>query len=280
MSIVISKWPFNGFERQAHDFDVERAYDIISMLRIPILLLDAIYVIFVCKFADKLVAFKPKRLLLRDISILWNGMNSLLSLYMFICLLPEFLTSLSNGWYYTICKRGTFYIGYYSGHAMFLFCLSKMWELGDTVLLALRGRQIIFLHSFHHAIVLIQVSFTYYTAGSMARIGTVMNCFVHSIMYGYFAIQNIVPSVRQIAFMITILQLAQFVVACIGMISLASYVLSGYQCDTEYRMIPVHFVIYAAFLALFLNFYFKSYVNKEKPKSEHLKRRSNKQHQQ
>lgn len=116
---------------------------------------------------------------------------------------------------------------------MYAFCLSKIWELGDTVLLALRGRQIIFLHSFHHAIVMLQVCFTYYTAGSMARLGTVMNSFVHSIMYFYFAVQNVAPGIRFVASSITVLQMSQFVVACTGMVSLVFYVLTGHQCDTQ-----------------------------------------------
>ena len=100
--------------------------------------------------------------------------------------------------------------------------------------------------------------------GSMARLGTVMNTFVHSVMYSYFAIQNFVPSLRRVAPIITCLQLAQFVIACVGMASLISYVLSGHACDTSYRQIPMHFLVYVAFLALFLNFFYHSYVSHDK----------------
>ena len=50
---------------------------------------------------------------------------------------------------------------------MYLFCWSKIWELGDTILLAIRGRRIIFLHWFHHTIVVLQVVGTYYNAGAL-----------------------------------------------------------------------------------------------------------------
>ncbi|KAI6175122.1 hypothetical protein M3Y99_01993900 [Aphelenchoides fujianensis] len=267
MPRVVAKPPFDGLVLHAGDFDVEAAFDRLAALRPLLLLLDALYVLFVWKGVQLLAGLRPKRLFLRDLSILWNGFNALASFYMFACLLPELLTAFSHGWYYTACKRGTFFTGRWSGHAMYLFCLSKVWELGDTVLLALRGRPVIFLHAFHHSVVMLQVCFTYYSSGSMARLGTVMNSFVHSIMYGYFALQNVVPEVRRVAPLITGLQLAQFVVACVGMLSLVAYVAGGRECETDHAMIPVHFAIYAAFLALFLHFFYHSYVHGRPSKS-------------
>ncbi|KAI6190625.1 Fatty acid elongation protein 3, protein [Aphelenchoides bicaudatus] len=244
------------------DFDIIQAYQTLKALRPFILALDVAYVLFIWKGAEFLANLELDRKLLRYLSVIWNGFNCITSLLMFCALLPEFLTSLSNGYHYTVCKQGTAYSGRYSGLAMYAFCLSKIWELGDTVLLAMRGRKIIFLHSFHHCIVMIQVCFTYYTAGSMARLGTVMNSGVHSIMYFYFAVQNVAPGIRCIASTITVLQMSQFVVACTGMVSLVGYVLSGHQCDTQYEMIAMHFAIYLIFLALFLKFFFNSYLSK------------------
>ena len=48
---------------------------------------------------------------------------------------------------------------------MYAFCLSKIWELGDTILLMMRGRDIILLHVYHHFVVLLQTTLTYRDAG-------------------------------------------------------------------------------------------------------------------
>ena len=68
-----------------------------------------------------------------------------------------------------------------------LFVLSKLPELVDTVFIVLRKQKLIFLHWYHHITVLIYCwySFSQYTAP--ARWFVVMNFIVHSIMYTYYA---------------------------------------------------------------------------------------------
>lgn len=52
-----------------------------------------------------------------------------------------------------------------SGPALYLFFWSKSWEFGDTLLLIMRGRKVLFLHAYHHFLVLIQASISYVNAG-------------------------------------------------------------------------------------------------------------------
>lgn len=285
------------------EFDVQGAHESLVALRPALLLLDACYLLFVWKLAPRLRGLKTDPRLLRDLSIVWNGFNALTSAYMCTLLLPELLAAMRQGgcgcrgdgrtrpgYYFTACKVGDFYTSPASGRAMYLFCLSKIWELGDTVLLALRGRDIIFLHYFHHSVVLIQVVFTYHNAGesgrpprparreagkplstyrmprsasgSMARLGTNMNSFVHALMYSYFALMNLVPGIRGFAPVITCLQMAQFVVACVGMLSLVGYLLAGQECETDKLQLPVHFFVYVVFFVLFAHFFQQSYGKK------------------
>ncbi|CAD5220282.1 unnamed protein product [Bursaphelenchus okinawaensis] len=243
------------------EYDVNAAYDDLYSYRPLILFTDLVYVLFVWKIAPRARGIKLDPKLLKDVSIVWNCFNAITSIYMFVLLVPELKMALGNGWYYTTCRVGTFYTGQSSGHAMYLFCLSKLWELGDTVLLVARGRKLMFLHYFHHSVVVIQVMFTYYGAGSMARLGTDMNAFVHSLMYSYFALVNVFPQIRKYAPIITVLQLSQFVVACVGMLSLCGYVLSGYDCETSKTILPIHFFIYVMFFLLFMKFFMDNYVN-------------------
>ncbi|PAV82576.1 hypothetical protein WR25_26693 isoform B [Diploscapter pachys] len=72
-----------------------------------------------------------------------------------------------------------------------LFALSKIAEFGDTFFLILRKRPVIFLHWYHHAVVLI---LTWHSAVELTAAGRyfiLMNYFVHSIMYTYYMITSV-----------------------------------------------------------------------------------------
>jgi len=88
-----------------------------------------------------------------------------------------------------------------------LFCLSKIPELIDTAFLVLRGKEVIFLHWYHHISVLLYcwyVTQVHYPATHFAAI----NAFVHSIMYYYYfrRAQGIKPKFDK---MVTLIQLTQ-----------------------------------------------------------------------
>ncbi|KHJ82981.1 GNS1/SUR4 family protein [Oesophagostomum dentatum] len=70
----------------------------------------------------------------------------------------------------------------------FLFAISKVVELGDTMFIVLRKKPLIFLHYYHHAAVLIYTvhSGAEHTAPGRAFIS--MNYLAHSAMYTYYAI--------------------------------------------------------------------------------------------
>lgn len=79
------------------DFNIEKAYHTLYSLRPLILLLDLAYILFVWKGASYLTDLKISRETLRRVSIVWNAFNASTSLFMFLALLPEFLTAMSNG---------------------------------------------------------------------------------------------------------------------------------------------------------------------------------------
>ncbi|VDM49985.1 unnamed protein product [Toxocara canis] len=72
------------------------------------------------------------------------------------------------------------------GNRPFLFCVSKIAELGDTIILVLRKKPLIFLHWYHHVLTL------NYGVSSMSEKTpynswiTWLNFSVHAIMYRYF----------------------------------------------------------------------------------------------
>lgn len=83
---------------------------------------------------------------------LWNLGLGVFSIFGFLRILPTMLFTLNqpNGFYDSICSRtnGTVAISYW----MILFVLSKYIELGDTIFIVLRKRDLVFLQWYHHAI--------------------------------------------------------------------------------------------------------------------------------
>lgn len=71
----------------------------------------------------------------------------------------------------------------------YIFYLSKYWELLDTVLLISRGKRVLFLHAFHHALLppLMAAFFQGRVSVSLVAL-TVINAFVHLVMYSYFTL--------------------------------------------------------------------------------------------
>ena len=69
-----------------------------------------------------------------------------------------------------------------------LFVASKVVELGDTAWIVTRGRPITFLHSYHHASVLLYVWHSYATMAPQTLYFVAMNYSVHAAMYGYYCL--------------------------------------------------------------------------------------------
>ena len=100
---------------------------------------------------------------------------------------------------------------------IYWFCLSKIWELGDTIFVIIRGRKLIFLQYYHHWITLVYCYHSFcatvmYNGGG--SIFTTMNFFVHAMMYSfYFASGMGVRLSGGLKNLLTFLQFFQMVIA-------------------------------------------------------------------
>ncbi|KAF7636986.1 Elongation of very long chain fatty acids protein, partial [Meloidogyne graminicola] len=139
------------------------------------------------------------------------------------------------------------------------FALSKIAEFGDTIFLLLRKRPLIFLHWFHHAVVLI---YSWHSATELTAAGRwfiQLNYMVHSIMYTYYA------------------------AACLGLrapkwvsmsmligVSISLYVAflkltqdnNTFVCQQSIQNMCICFTIYSAFAILFSRFFVNAYIRK------------------
>eukprot|EP00549_Striatella_unipunctata_P010659 CAMPEP_0118688390 /NCGR_PEP_ID=MMETSP0800-20121206/8892_1 /TAXON_ID=210618 ORGANISM="Striatella unipunctata, Strain CCMP2910" /NCGR_SAMPLE_ID=MMETSP0800 /ASSEMBLY_ACC=CAM_ASM_000638 /LENGTH=757 /DNA_ID=CAMNT_0006585641 /DNA_START=84 /DNA_END=2357 /DNA_ORIENTATION=- len=139
-----------------------------------------------------------------------------------------------------------------------LFVLSKVVELGDTVLLLWSGRSISFLHAFHHSTVL---PFCWYLLQYRHSVGhwfSAMNCLVHSVMYGYFCINDAFDDAifrRDWGIRITTIQCLQFVMG-LTVVAIATYTKAHDEtsCASNWESIGYSTLLYASYLVLFLRF--------------------------
>merc|ERR1740131_922874 len=201
---------------------------------------------------------------LRGLLTCWNILLAIFSIMGAARTLPEFIHTFSTqGFYHSLCIPSFIERDRVSGFWTWMFVLSKVPELGDTVFIVLRKQPLIFLHWYHHITVLIYCwySFSQYTAP--ARWFVVMNFIVHSIMYTYYAFKALryrVPKV--IAMVITSLQLVQMIIGCVVNYMAANYKQNGLQCGVSDTNLKLSLLMYCSYFVLFARFFYNAYVNK------------------
>ncbi|GMS85162.1 hypothetical protein PENTCL1PPCAC_7337, partial [Pristionchus entomophagus] len=145
-----------------------------------------------------------------------------------------------------------------------LFAISKLIELGDTLFIVAKKKELIFLHWYHHAVVLVYVwhSATELVAGG--RWFITMNYAVHTLMYAYYAVTAAgfrLP--RGLSMLITTLQTTQMLVGVAISFTVLHYKLQGRIMQQSYENLLLCFAIYSSFAVLFMNFFQKLYLEKK-----------------
>ncbi|CAH0384642.1 unnamed protein product [Bemisia tabaci] len=229
----------------------------------PIAAIISVYLIFVLKVGPKFME-KRKPLEMKGIMLAYNLFQVFQNGWL-VWLLFSYPGSMT----YTakhICtplgrNNNPFFIPICAGS--WHFFMSKVYDLLDTVFFVLRKKQshVTFLHVYHHAnMVLASWAYLKYMKGEQAVFIGVLNAFVHVVMYSYYFLSALGPSVQKYLWWkkyITKLQITQFV-----MIITFVSVLLWFNCK-----ILLSYALYASvnafiFLILFLNFYAKTYNKK------------------
>ena len=148
--------------------------------------------------------------------------------------------------------------------------LSKYWEYLDTLFLILNGKDLSFLHVYHHGVVAF-TSWTW-TRGDLrlAAGGVLFNTMVHVFMYYYYFACTI-PELRKRLWWkkyLTKLQILQFIVAlvmavCLWQAHSKSISSGGLGCAGNNAFI-VSTGFNATLLLLFVDFHIRSYGSKSK----------------
>jgi len=200
----------------------------------------------------------------------WSAFLAIFSILGFLRTFPEFLHTIhSGGLYGSVCDSSYLDTNRVSGFWTWLFTLSKLPELGDTVFIVLRKQQLIFLHWYHHLTVLIYVFYCFSQTTSSARWFMVMNYFVHSVMYSYFALRAMRVRVpKPVAMSITALQLVQMVIGCTINYTAFQYKQSGRECSVTDSNLMYGSLMYASYFVLFARFFYQAYFCKPEKKDK------------
>ncbi|CAG7730024.1 unnamed protein product, partial [Allacma fusca] len=124
------------------------------------------------------------------------------------------------------------------------------------------------LHWFHHAatVSICWAGYEYYE--TTARIAFI-NVFVHSFMYFYYALKALKVKIpKKASQVLTTLQIAQLSFLLYGGYSISYYVVQGRSCRMNTETLILGGSVIGIFLALFMQFYLKSYLSAGKRKKQ------------
>jgi len=200
---------------------------------------------------------KPIPFWVRGFAFVHNMFMSVLSLVMLLGIVlgayqKERFSSFSN----YACNRTMKNVGLLP-FSMYVFYLSKAFEFVDTFLLVLTKKKLIWLHKIHHLTTMSLVWHAMHIDMAAEITCGALNCFVHVIMYLYFA-----SPINFLRPFITFFQIFQFVLA-LGVIGYASYVryfTSLPPCEGT-ALGEFHGIfMYGVYLAMFVNFFVQQYI--------------------
>jgi fatty acid elongase 3 len=147
--------------------------------------------------------------------------------------------------------------------SLYMYYLSKFPELIDTVILVLKKKRVIFLHWYHHSIVIL-LTWTWMDGKlSFGIFGLFLNTLVHVFMYWYYFAACLGWNVWYKKY-ITTGQIVQF---CTLFVISSFYpsISEKKQCagnETYYFSVFIN----GTFLVLFINFYLKTYLTRKTKK--------------
>jgi len=187
---------------------------------------------------------------LYKISFVHNILLSCFSFYIFASLSSFLLTKgivIQNGYYFSFVQFDDI---------LFYFYVSKYVEYIDTFLIYLKGNKPIFLQLYHHSGAVISWHLAYTYKLDCFWIPTLLNSFVHSIMYTYYALSILkIDVIKNLKIYITALQISQ-------LIFLFTAFKLYYHVETRFNW---NIMLLCGFanviqIALFLDFYKKQYI--------------------
>lgn len=171
----------------------------------------------------------------------------------------------TEGWEASVCAPGYSYGHGMPGMFVMFFIVSKLFETVDTFFLIIRKSQVIFLHWYHHATVMMYCWHAYAVRSGHAGLWFAgMNYTVHAVMYLYFACMMYGKTTRNLvkpfAMYITIMQISQMVIGMVVLVKSATTQLEGRACSMNKSNVLLGLIMYASYFVLFAKLFLGHYV--------------------
>eukprot|EP00177_Eucheuma_denticulatum_P008526 GFKZ01015512.1.p1 GENE.GFKZ01015512.1~~GFKZ01015512.1.p1 ORF type:complete len:285 (-),score=26.14 GFKZ01015512.1:481-1335(-) len=197
----------------------------------------------------------------------------ILSLLMCLGVVTEILKLLINNPFptsmrYILCDPNSHSMTSRLGWWMYVFYLSKFYELIDTLIMVLKKRPLNFLHVYHHCIV-IPLFYVYMSTSMILQwILVVANSSVHVAMYYYYAMSAVGQKVWWKKY-ITQAQIVQFIIDLTATWPYPFLYFSQSGCSGSMRGWLFGQAVGLSFFKLFCDFYFRSYTKSKALTVEH-----------
>ncbi|CAI4221353.1 unnamed protein product [Auanema sp. JU1783] len=259
-------WPRYGPENYSFILPLEDSFDAVKSTEwmqinwIHSVVWSIAYVLAI--FAGQKIMEGRKAFLLDTQLFFWNAGLAIFSILGFVRMTPEWFWSWhGNSFAYSVCTA-SFAQGV-TGFWTEQFAMSKVAELVDTGFIVLRKKPLLFLHWYHHITVLVYTWHAYKDHTASGRWFIWMNYGVHALMYSYYALRALkIRTPKQVAMIITILQISQMVMGVAIGITVRNIKNAGGACQQTWENLGLCFTIYFTYFLLFCNFFYHAYVKK------------------
>ncbi|PAV63630.1 hypothetical protein WR25_20880 [Diploscapter pachys] len=196
---------------------------------------------------------------------IWNGILAVFSLLGFLFTFPTLLSVIYNrGLTDSYAKITELQRNQISGYWVYLWVLSKIPELVDTIFIVLRKRPLIFMHWYHHALTGYYALVCYHEEDAHMVWVVWMNYAVHAAMYSYYLLRSLGVKVSPvIAQAITTSQMIQFLIAIAAQLHVGYLQFnSAEKYAVSLRGWIIGFVMLTTYFYLWVQFYKESYINR------------------
>ncbi|CAD6195446.1 unnamed protein product [Caenorhabditis auriculariae] len=261
-------WPRYGNENYSLILPLEDSFDPVSSTQwmqrnwLHSITASVAYVVLI--FGGQKLMESRKPFALDGPLFVWNSVLAIFSILGFVRMTPEWLWSWhgdGNSFTYSVCTA-SFAQGV-TGFWTEQFAMSKVAELIDTAFIVVRKRPLIFLHWYHHVTVLVYTWHAYKDHTASGRWFIWMNYGVHALMYSYYALRALKMRLpKQIAMIVTVLQISQMVMGVIIGVTVYRVKAAGGACQQTYENLALCFTIYFSYFLLFCNFFYHAYLKR------------------
>lgn len=220
----------------------------VNVSLIPVHLLGILYVFIAFNFRP---SHNSDRSYLKE----WYYYNCTFQLGLGLAMIPDVVISLYNGWHYSVCQSGSLYTGFLSGTVVFIWTITKIVDLFETMLLLYDARRPLTIHIIHHFLSL-SYAFTFYSLNfAIHRWIVFFNLTAHVFLYAYLSGFKILNRWTPCWVAVCSSQMLQLILPFIASLSAAGRMARGTQCDANGLGIFTLQIGLAVMILLFAEFY-------------------------